>query len=324
MINRYAELLLLIGRLLERADNYSRIINVYYSMRDELVEEEQGYTWERLVAAVGDIEEFKRVQPQASERAVLHYLTFERSNEDSIFSCVQQARTHIRTLRPMLPVELWDIINSFYLWLKEQEVNKMMPQSPYMFYKRVNEWLSMFNGAADSTMVRGQSWNLLQSGKFLERLNGTVRIIHATYGNLLRDTKQLNEEARYNRFLVLLKSCGGYEAFRKFHAQDVRLAEVTEFLLRNAEFPRSVRFAIDSLASYVEINPLVHQSIKTLSIQTSDVLACIRANKQRYGDHVTEEVQLLLQQLLHSQGDLGSFIAEACLQVEEQQDPVEI
>lgn len=85
MINRYAELLLLIGRLLERADNYSRIINVYYSMRDELVEADQGYTWERLVAAVGDTEEFKRLRPQTSERAVLHYLTFERSNEDSIF-----------------------------------------------------------------------------------------------------------------------------------------------------------------------------------------------------------------------------------------------
>ncbi|SFF18008.1 Uncharacterized conserved protein, Alpha-E superfamily [Paenibacillus catalpae] len=323
MITRYAELLLLIGRLLERADNYSRIINNYYSMRDELIEGEQSYAWERLAAAVGDIDEFKLAQPQTNEWDVLHDLTFERSNADSIFSSVQQARTHIRTLRPMLPGELWDIVNSFYLWLKDQDVNKMMSQSPYMFYKHVSEWLAMFNGTADSLMVRGQSWNLLQAGKFIERLTGTVRIVHATYRNLLKDAKKLDKDARYNRFLVLLKSCGGYEAFRKFHAQDVQLTEVTEFLLLNAEFPRSVRFAINSLAFHIEKSPLFHHSIKTLSIQTSDVLSCIRANKQRYGDHVTEEVLLLLVQLSHSSGDLGAIIAKACQQ-EEQHVPAQL
>ncbi|MCM3627780.1 alpha-E domain-containing protein [Paenibacillus glycanilyticus] len=313
MINRYAELLLLIGRCVERADHYARIININYSMRHELMEDEQGYAWQRLKAAVDYNNE---PHLPANEWTVLHDLTFDRTNPESIFSSIQQVRNHIRTLRPMLPGELWDIMNTLYLWLKDQDVSKLMLQSPYLFYKRISESLALFNGAADATMVRGQNWNFIQTGKFVERLNGTVRLIHATYRNMQQDVKLLDDELRYNRFLILLKSCGGYEAFRKYHAHHVRLTEVTEFLLLNAEFPRSVRFGINSLASYIETNPLLHHSIKTISIQTSDVLSSIRAGKQRFGENITEEVLLLLQQLQQTANDLGLLFAEICFREE--------
>ncbi|WP_201002964.1 alpha-E domain-containing protein [Paenibacillus glycanilyticus] len=313
MINRYAELLFLIGRCLERADNYARIINIYYSMRHELMETDEGYAWERLASAVGHTHE---LSTPANEWVVLHDLTFDRTNPDSIFSSIQQVRNHIRTLRPLLPGELWDIINTFYLWLKEQDVSKLMLQSPYLFYKHISEQLALFNGTADAAMVRGQHWNFIQTGKFVERMNGTVRIIHSTYRNMKQDEKLLDEELLYNRFLVLLKSCGGYDAFRKFHAHHVRLTEVTEFLLLNAEFPRSIRFGINSLASYIERNPLLHHSIKNLSIQTSDVLSSIRAGRQRHGENITEEVLFLLQQLQLTVSDLGLLFADICYQEE--------
>ncbi|GLX69820.1 alpha-E domain-containing protein [Paenibacillus glycanilyticus] len=302
MINRYAELLFLIGRCLERADHYARVINIYYGMRHELMEDEQSYAWERLAAAVGYSHELQ--YSPANEWAVLNDLTFDRANSDSIYSSIQQVRDYIRTLRPQLPGELWDIINTFYLWLKEQDVSKLMLQSPYLFYKHISESLALFNGAADSTMVRGQYWNLIQTGKFVERMSGTVRIIYATYRNMKQDERLLDDELRYNRFVVLLKSCGSYEAFRKFHAHEVKLAQVTEFLLLNAESPRSVRFGIHTLSGYIDSNPLLHQSIRTLSIQTSDVLASIRAGKQRYGEQITDEALTLLRQLMLS---LSSF-----------------
>ncbi|OCT15385.1 hypothetical protein A8709_14985 [Paenibacillus pectinilyticus] len=314
MINRYANLLFTIGRYLERAENYARIININYTMRHDLKDSEQGYAWERLAAAVGDVNELKHRYPHANEWTILNYLTFEQSNPDCLLSTIQQVRNHIRTIRPMLPVELWDIINAFYLWLKDQDVSHVMAQSPYLFYKRISESLSLFNGAADSAMVRGENWNLLQAGKFLERIRHTLYLVNASYSHLITDAEWLDDENRYNRLMVLLKSCGGYEAFRKFHANHMKLSEVMVFLLQNSEFPRSVQFATTSLRGYLESDPVQLPSIEALSNQVSYVIACIRANQQDSGEINQGDELRLIQQLLDSYNDLRLGLSEGFFQ----------
>lgn len=127
MMNRFAELLFWAGRYMERANHHARLIDVHYHMRHELYgHQEREYVWERLVELTGDIKRFEElysnINAGTNELTVLHYVTFERSNCNSILSCVQQARNNIRTLRQLVPAELWDIANAFYLWLKDQNV----------------------------------------------------------------------------------------------------------------------------------------------------------------------------------------------------------
>lgn len=43
----------------------------------------------------------------------------------------------------------------------------------------------------------------------------------------------------------LLRSCAAFEAYSRCYTADIRPARVAEFLLLNAESPRSVRFVID-------------------------------------------------------------------------------
>ncbi|KRE48992.1 alpha-E domain-containing protein [Paenibacillus sp. Soil522] len=254
MINRYAEWLFWAGRYMERAENHSRLIDANYHMRHELKgnDNDRDYIWEKLVAAVGDLAKFKEDNAIANEWTVLHFLTFERTNSNSIYSIIQQTRNNIRALRQLLPKELWEITNSLYLWLHDQDINKMMQQSPSKFYQRVREWISLFNGAADSTMLREQEWNFLQAGKYLERTENTVRILQTVHTNLIRDPASSQDQNHYNRMIVLLKSVGGYEAFRKLHADHVTFAKVTEFLILNPHFPRSIPFAFTSLESYLK------------------------------------------------------------------------
>jgi len=58
-------------------------------------------------------------------------------------------------------------------------------------------------------------------------------------------------------WVTLLESCSALEAYCRYYTADVRAGRVTEFLLLNPEFPRSVRFsavqlegALRQLASY--------------------------------------------------------------------------
>ncbi|MGM0881439.1 MAG: alpha-E domain-containing protein [Bacillota bacterium] len=254
MMSRHAEWLFWIGRYMERAENHSRLIDANYHMRHELRgnENDRDYIWEKLVSAVGDLTRFKENNAIANEWTVLHFLTFERTNSNSIYSIIHQSRNNIRALRQLLPRELWEIVNSLYLWLQDQDVNKLMQQSPYMFYQRVREWISLFYGAADSTMLREQEWNFLQAGKYLERAENTVRILQTIQTNLISDPASSQDKSHYNRMIVLLKSVGGYEAFRKSHADNVTFARVMEFLILNPHFPRSIQFAFASLESYLK------------------------------------------------------------------------
>jgi uncharacterized alpha-E superfamily protein len=251
MMNRTAENLFWIGRYLERAENYTRLIDVNYHMRHELKSPDNEYLWERLIASIGDIHFFKEHFEHANETTALQFLTFEPINQNSLFSCIYFVRNNMRALRQLLPGELWDIMNEFYLWLNEQNLSSMMMQSPYNFFQHSKECLSLFNGTAYSTMVRNHEWNFFQSGKFLESAENTVRILQSIYSNFTKDSLLLCNHAKYNRLIVLLKSVGGYEAFRKVYADDVTLANVIEFLILNPIFPRSVRYSLSNVETFL-------------------------------------------------------------------------
>lgn len=319
MMNRSAELLFWIGRYMERAENHTRLIDVNYHMRHELkgIETEQAYIWEKLVAAIGDVHAFKAKHPDVNEASALHFLTFERLHPTSIFSCIYQSRNNMRALRQLLPSELWNTINAFYLWLMEQDISTLMKPSPHMFYQRVREWLSLFNGMADSLMVREPEWNFIQAGKYMERAENTVRILHTIYTNFMHDGFPFRDQNHYNRMIVLLKSVGGYEAFRRFHANDVSFAKAAEFMMLNPTFPRSVQFSLTSLESRLNAIKQQDYDFAVVSDQAILLTAKIKAILSGLDEgHPEQDGWELLHDMLRSCHQLGLGISKTFFQEE--------
>src|SRR5437899_1610590 len=52
---------------------------------------------------------------------------------------------------------------------------------------------------------------------------------------------------RYHPMMSVLKSCSALEAYRKIYVGQVAPWKVAEFLIAHPEFPRSIRFSVDSL-----------------------------------------------------------------------------
>ena len=78
--------------------------------------------------------------------------------------------TNVRAVRSVrTPSPSWDILNSFYLWLKNQNVIQIMEQGIIFFFQNVKEQVALFHGMNDSSMLREKKWASMQVGKYLEQ-----------------------------------------------------------------------------------------------------------------------------------------------------------
>ncbi|WP_340023302.1 alpha-E domain-containing protein [Paenibacillus sp. FSL K6-1096] len=246
MLNRNAEALFWIGRYMERAENHARLIDVHYHVQQEEDYQEEGHKWSRLIDALGVREVYLRQFESFSEQDVLAFITLDLGNANSLFSCVHHARNNLRTLRQHLPSELWDIVNAFNLWLGGQSVADIM-SGPHQFYQQIKERTATFLGAEQSVMLRSNEWRFIESGRFLERAENTTRILQAvTVSSRLKDISSI-----YTQLQAVLKSVSGYQAFRRYYADDMSPECILEFLIANPYFPRSIRFSFHKLEEHL-------------------------------------------------------------------------
>jgi len=91
------------------------------------------------------------------------------------------------------------------------------------------------------------------------------------YYILLPDVQEVGSALDYYQWAALLKSLSGFEAFRRIYQAGLKPIEVAEFVLFNADFPRSLRFCLDRIEKGlkqvndgVANNPAAWQTIHTL------------------------------------------------------------
>src|SRR5262249_54380742 len=97
-----------------------------------------------------------------------------------------------------------------------------------------------------STLSHDEGWHYMQIGRFIERATTTAAMLESHFREPgpppNADEVALGE---YVEWVGLLRACGAFEAYCKHYTADLRPERIAEFLLLNADFPRSVRFVID-------------------------------------------------------------------------------
>ena len=96
-------------------------------------------------------------------------------------------------------------------------------------------------------MLHGEGWQFIQMGRFMERVQATARLIDLHFAEFFRPTAETMNASEHMEWIGLLRTCTAFEAYCKVYTADLRPERVAEFLLLNAEFPHSVRFAVDHL-----------------------------------------------------------------------------
>src|SRR5207249_10528985 len=113
MLSRVADSIYWMSRYTERAENVARFIDVNLQLMLD-APSGQGQQWEPLVSTTGDHEAFTKRCGVATEQNVLHFLSFDAENPNSILSCVRSARENARTIREIISSEMWLQLNKFY------------------------------------------------------------------------------------------------------------------------------------------------------------------------------------------------------------------
>src|SRR6202011_2250102 len=91
--------------------------------------------------------------------SVVEFVTFERRNPNSIYSCLALARENARTVREQISIEMWEQINRMYLLFRSGEARRMFQSSSYEFYKWILEASQLFQGITDATMSHDTGWD---------------------------------------------------------------------------------------------------------------------------------------------------------------------
>ena len=243
MLSRVADSIYWMSRYIERAENVARFIDVnLHLMLDLAVGSTQ--QWQPLVDTTGDSRAFKKRYGVANQQNVIHFLTFDAANPNSIVACVRSARENARSVREVISSEMWLQVNRFYLQVRRAAFSdSTLSLAPHDFFQQVKLAGHTFEGVMDATMSHGEPWHFGRIGRFLERADKTTRILDMKYFILLPDVTYVGSPYVNIQWAALLRSASALEMYRKKYGRIVPRT-VVEFLLLDPKFPRSVRYCL--------------------------------------------------------------------------------
>ena len=242
MLSRTAESVYWMSRYLERAANVARVVGVNLNLEIDLsgLAEEQ---WFPMVQVGGDESVFAECYGAPTRSNVIEFLTIDRTNPNSIASCVAAARENARTVREIISSEVWQEINEFYLDVTAPEARRFALHDAVRFFGSVTRACHVVAGTKSETMEHGEAWNFGRLGRFIERADQTSRILDVKYFLLLPSTSDIGRPVDDLQWSALLRSASGFEAYRRAHGL-VSSESVVAFLLFDRAFPRSVGYCV--------------------------------------------------------------------------------
>jgi uncharacterized alpha-E superfamily protein len=239
LLSRTADSLYWISRYLERAEHTARVVGVAVDVRLGRSSGAGTGAIERLYAGLGLADAAPGMRADTA--------FFDLAHGNSVISTVTMARENARQVREGISSEMWEQINALYLRLKQMREDAAWTGRTHYLARTVIDGIHLFQGVTDATMDHGEGWQYLQVGRYLERAGATAALLDQFVPDPSRDLDAAPLDQ--TEWVSLLRSCSAREAYFRTFTADVRAERVAEFLLLNAEFPRSVRFAASRVES---------------------------------------------------------------------------
>jgi uncharacterized alpha-E superfamily protein len=247
MLSRVAENLFWMSRYLERAENVARLLDIGLFLELDapaLAVDDGSAPVEIALHILACRESFHSKNPGYDRNRVLGYLTFDRTNPQSILSMIARARENARGTQESLGVDAWSEINRLYLYLSGQRAQRKHSSSPSAFYAAIKQACILFDGLVQNTLPRDEVYHFLELGRYLERVNVIGRILHAKCRSHHTGTNGVDPPMQLIRWTGLLRSCSAYGAYLRVERDRVEPVGVIRFLVLNPDFPRAVRFCV--------------------------------------------------------------------------------
>ena len=245
MISRVADHCFWIGRYIERAEHTARVLHVTTTLALD-AELTPHQSWAPVIIVFGEEASFVKKHGEAARgdgEIVQEYMTWDPDNLSSIFRSVTAARENARSIREVVSLEVWEIVNELYLYVLSEEGRREYVENRWAFFRNVRKLCALALGFTESTMLHDAPLDFIWLGVELERAGQTARTtdVHHHAFTTLPNKHEVMDTALW---LSLLRCCSGFEPFMKRHRGAVTGQAVAAFLLLEPSFPRSVRHSI--------------------------------------------------------------------------------
>ncbi|MBE0625470.1 MAG: alpha-E domain-containing protein [Burkholderiales bacterium] len=246
MLSRVAESLYWMTRYLERAENTARLINATTHVLLDLPRG-ASFGWDVLLKVAGVDQLFGEHYREHDEANIMRFLISDERNPSSIVSCIRGARENSRTLREILPRVAWERINSIYLMFNSRSEQAIERSRRYSLLDELIERRQSVIGLLSDCMSHDVAFQFIKLGRYLERGDMTTRILDINAAVLVPRKQSAEDPELALLWMAVLESLNAYQMYRRHASVHVRGVEVVEFLLRDAHFPRTVRYCLDEL-----------------------------------------------------------------------------
>jgi uncharacterized alpha-E superfamily protein len=295
VLSRIAESLYWIGRYIERADDTSRILDVYTQrlVEDPWLDERSS------CLAFLDIMGMEPVDDLDSS-TVLAQVAYDVRSPASLAGAIRSARENARGAREAVSSEVWEALNTTWLALPEH-TRRAKRVGPHAYLQWVRERAAVVTGHIDATMARDDGWQFLMLGRSLERLDMTARLLMTC----------LDPGPAAPTVTTVLRATGAYEAFLRTRPGNLDATSVLLFLTLDRQFPRSLLHTVAVAEGCV-----AELDLRLGGTDLSDPLRRLGRSRTRLEfsqpDQLLPELASTLQDVQRTCSAVNNSLAESC------------
>ncbi|MEP0314738.1 MAG: alpha-E domain-containing protein [Hyphomonas sp.] len=273
MLGRTASGLFWMARLLERAENTSRLVEAGFRMaltRSQPGEEE----WRSVLVTAGCCDAYLERHDTIEGEKVADFALRDRSNPSSVMSALHAARESARMTRTALTREMWEAINDF--WMAVRDVLKRPPSEADLpeILTLIRQQGAQVRGATTGTMLRNDIYNFVMLGIMFERADNTARILDTKYYVLLPSSASVGSSLDNVQWEMILRSASAERSFHWLNGGNITPRAIADFLIFDTRMPRSLAYCYDTIT--YQLDWLSRQYCQRL--ETHDLAASLEAS----------------------------------------------
>jgi uncharacterized alpha-E superfamily protein len=218
---------------------------------------------------------------------VLDHLVLDTNNTSSVSNNIYRARENARAVQDHISKEVWQCLNDYHHLVRDQQIhNQIKYGDPVTAFDSLIRHGMLYYGTVDTTMARGEGFNYLQIGRFLERAILSIDMLNARLTELGYNLQQ-PVEAPALRYL--LYSLSGYELYLKTYRGKIATEHVVEQILYNPDFSHSVLYSLHQLGRFFERlkTESLPENYREVEFQIGKIRNNIRYSNMQQADSAT-------------------------------------
>lgn len=274
MLCRVAERAYWLGRYIERVENIARLVKTHSQLMYDLPNS-VSLSWSELIEVSGSQGYFEKTDGVVNEYSCCQVLLVDANNPSSLLASLAAARENVRVTRDILPREAWIYINDLYLAVKDQPEALCKRSTRNDLLNKVIQACQSWNGMFEGTMSRNQAYRFVKLGMALERADMTSRIVDDGVVIISRALNDGLDAHPYAGILWvnLLKSVSASFMYRQTLQTEISGEQVVEFLLRDADFSRSLMFNCQLMNTQMgnEVSPVLSDAMVQLKHKINEL-----------------------------------------------------